>query len=81
MIFCLIDPQVFWSDSGELCCIATEDSFYILKYNQEAASKGLENKDEFMTEDGIEEAFEVCLNIAVSHLFWMYTSGCDKHNS
>ena len=60
MIFCLIDPQVFWSDSGELCCIATEDSFYILRYNQEAASKGLENKDEFMTEDGIEEAFEVC---------------------
>ena len=51
--------QVFWSDSGELCCIATEDSFFILKYSQEAVSRALENKDDLITEDGIEDAFEV----------------------
>ena len=51
--------KVFWSDSGELCCIATEDSFFILKYNQEAVTRAIENKDELVTEDGVEDAFEV----------------------
>ncbi|PIO34969.1 hypothetical protein AB205_0144280 [Aquarana catesbeiana] len=27
--------QIFWSDSGELVCIATEESFFILKYLSE----------------------------------------------
>lgn len=54
-----IQPKnVFWSDNGELCCIATEDSYYILKYSQEAMARGLENKEELMTEDGFEDAFE-----------------------
>lgn len=54
-----IQPKnVFWSDSGELCCIATEDSFFILKYSQEAVSRALENRDDLVTEDGIEDAFE-----------------------
>ena len=37
----------------------TEDSFFVLKYNQEAVSRAMENKDELVTEDGIEDAFEV----------------------
>ena len=55
----LFSLKVFWSDSGELCCIATEDSFFILKYSQEAVSRALENRDDLVTEDGIEDAFEV----------------------
>eukprot|EP00794_Sanderia_malayensis_P015194 gene15194-16762_t len=54
-----IQPKsLYWSDSGELCCIATEDSFYILKYNQNAVNAAMENKDENVTADGIEDAFE-----------------------
>ncbi|XP_065060961.1 coatomer subunit beta'-like isoform X2 [Rhopilema esculentum] len=54
-----IQPKnVFWSDSGELCCIATEDSYFILKYSQDAVTRAMENKDELMTEDGVEDAFE-----------------------
>ena len=38
--------------------IATEESFYILKYNPEAVEKAKDNTDA-VTEDGIEEAFDV----------------------
>nr|XP_061797885.1 coatomer subunit beta'-like isoform X3 [Nerophis lumbriciformis] len=54
-----IQPKhIFWSDSGELVCIATEESFFILKYLSEKVADSQENK-EGMTEDGIEDAFEV----------------------
>ncbi|XP_074654066.1 coatomer subunit beta'-like isoform X2 [Tubulanus polymorphus] len=54
-----ITPKnVFWNDSGELLCIATEESFYILKYSSEAVDQAKETK-EGVTEDGIENAFDV----------------------
>ena len=39
-------------------CIATEESFFILKYSSEAVERARETK-EGVTEDGIEDAFEV----------------------
>lgn len=42
-----------------MCCITTEESYYILKYSQDNVNTALENKDEMITEDGIEEAFDV----------------------
>lgn len=53
--------QVFWSENGELVCIACEESFYILQYNQECLAKAKEDS-ELMTEDGIEDAFTVSLS-------------------
>lgn len=50
--------QIYWSDSGELCCIATDESFFILKYSTENVAKAQETP-EVMTEDGIEDAFDV----------------------
>lgn len=50
--------QIFWSDSGELVCIATEESFFILRYMAEKVAASQEN-NEGVTEDGIEDAFEV----------------------
>lgn len=52
--------QIFWSDSGELVCIATEESFFILKYLSEKVAAAQETH-EGVTEDGIEDAFEVPL--------------------
>ncbi|ESO11584.1 hypothetical protein HELRODRAFT_96758 [Helobdella robusta] len=49
---------LFWNESGEQLCIATEDSFYILRYNVEAFERS-KDKPEMVTEDGIEEAFDV----------------------
>lgn len=55
-----IQPKnVFWSENGEMCCITTDESYFILKYVQENVAAALENKDEMVTEDGIEEAFDV----------------------
>lgn len=51
-------PQIFWSENGELVCIATEESYFILKYSSEAVENAKEAKDK-VTEDGIEDAFEV----------------------
>ena len=49
---------MFWNESGELLCIATEESFFILKYSSDAVEKARESPDN-ITEDGIEDAFEV----------------------
>ncbi|CAL9684704.1 unnamed protein product [Knipowitschia caucasica] len=54
-----ITPKhVFWSDSGELVSIATEESFFVLRYMSEKVAAALEKKSD-ITEDGIEEAFDV----------------------
>ena len=50
--------QIFWSENGELVCIATEESLFILKYNSEAVEQAKDDKEK-VTEDGIEDAFEV----------------------
>ena len=50
--------QVYWSDSGELVCIASEDAYYILKYNPEGVATAL-STNQGIDEDGIEAAFDV----------------------
>ncbi|XP_052225697.1 coatomer subunit beta'-like isoform X7 [Dreissena polymorpha] len=50
--------SIYWSENGELVCISTEESFFILKYRQEAVDQA-KNDKELVTEDGIEEAFDV----------------------
>ncbi|CAK6965402.1 coatomer subunit beta'-like [Scomber scombrus] len=54
-----IQPKhIFWSDSGELVSIATDESFFVLRYLPEKVAAVQESKEP-MTEDGIEDAFEV----------------------
>ncbi|XP_074535727.1 coatomer subunit beta'-like [Halichoeres trimaculatus] len=54
-----IQPKhIFWSDSGELVCIATSESFFVLRYLSEKVAAAQESKQD-ITEDGIEDAFEV----------------------
>lgn len=54
-----IQPKhVFWSESGELACLATEDSYFILRYDANIVAKALETK-EGISEDGCEDAFTV----------------------
>jgi len=54
--------DIFWNESGELVCISTEESFFILKYNAEAVTKALQTKEN-LTEDGVEDAFDVVAEI------------------
>ena len=50
--------QVLWSETGEHVCIATDDSFYILRYSSQAVDAAKADP-ELSTPDGIEDAFEV----------------------
>jgi len=55
-----IQPKnVFWSENGEMCCITTDESYFVLKYVPDNVTAALENKEEMITEDGIEDAFDV----------------------
>lgn len=49
---------IFWSDNGDLVSIASEDSFFILRYDQNKLAEAQDNKD-LVTEDGIENSFDV----------------------
>jgi len=82
-----ITPKmIFWNESGELLCIATEESFFILRYKSEAVEAIKDNPDS-VTEDGIEDAFEVIGETAesVKTGCWVgdcfiYTSGVNRLN-
>ncbi|XP_067102070.1 coatomer subunit beta'-like isoform X1 [Osmerus mordax] len=82
-----IQPKhIFWSDSGELVCIATEESFFVLRYLSEKVAVAQETK-EGVTEDGIEDAFEVLGEIqeVVKTGIWVgdcfiYTSSVNRLN-
>ena len=49
---------MYWSDSGELVCLASEESYFILRYNAEAVAEA-QATNQGIDEDGIEAAFEV----------------------
>lgn len=54
--------NVFWSGTGSLVAIATQDSFYILRFDRDAYNAKLEEGTE-ITDEGVEEAFEVVAEI------------------
>ena len=60
-----IQPKgVFWSENGELVCISTEDSYFILRYDADAVAKSLETKEGLTDDAGI----EVCRLFFLWHL-------------
>ncbi|KAK5969966.1 hypothetical protein GCK32_012569, partial [Trichostrongylus colubriformis] len=62
--------HVYWSDSGEMVAICGEESFYVLKYNSEVFTNA---SAEEITEDGVEDTFEVIGEQAegVKTAFWI----------
>ena len=60
--------QVYWAENGERLAIATEDSYFLLKYDPKAVTAFLQ-KGEAVSDDGIEEAFDVS-----SHEFYVSRS-------
>lgn len=50
-----ITPRgVFWSENGELICITTDDSYFVLRYDADAVAKSLETKEGLTDDAGIE---------------------------
>merc|ERR1711872_682022 len=82
-----IQPRVvYWSETGELCCIATDESYFVLKYDSEIVAAAADNKEK-VSEDGIEDAFDVLgeVNESVKTGLWVgdcfiYTNSVNRLN-
>ena len=71
-----IQPKnVYWSETGELCCIATEESYFVLKYDQEKVAAAADNPDK-VSEDGIEDAFDVIGEVQESVKTGLWVGDC-----
>lgn len=57
--------QVYWSESGELVTIATEDTFYVLRFDSDVFLTAVQNGEQ-NEEDGAEDSFEVIHDISGS---------------
>ncbi|KAG5868665.1 hypothetical protein JTB14_009969 [Gonioctena quinquepunctata] len=81
-----IQPRaIYWSDSGKLVCIATEDSYFILSYDSEQLQKARDSNQ--VAEDGVESAFDVLgeVNESVRTGLWVgdcfiYTNAVNRIN-
>merc|ERR1712106_927179 len=71
-----IQPRaVYWSETGELCCIVTEESYFVLKYQTDAVAAAAENPDK-VTEDGIEDAFDVLGEVSETVKTGLWVGDC-----
>lgn len=81
-----IQPRaVYWSDNGRLVCLATEDSYYILGFDQDQVTKAKDAGE--VAEDGVEAAFNVLgeVNETVRTGLWVgdcfiYTNAVNRIN-
>ena len=57
-----VEPRsVYWSENGDLVCLACDDSFYILRFSRENYTAALQAGE--IQEDGVESAIEVITDI------------------
>ncbi|CAL1699921.1 unnamed protein product [Somion occarium] len=78
--------NIFWSGTGSLVAICTEDSYYVLRFDRDAYNAKLEEGSE-ITDEGVEEAFELIAEIPenVKTAKWIgdcfiYTSAANRLN-
>lgn len=50
--------HVFWNESGNLVCLATEESYFILSVKTDMVQAAIDAKQP-LGDDGLEEAFDV----------------------
>ena len=55
--------QVYWSGSGNLVAIASEESFYVLRFDRDAYNAKLESGAD-LGDEGVEEAFDLVAEIS-----------------
>ncbi|XP_050309549.1 coatomer subunit beta' [Anthonomus grandis grandis] len=70
-----IQPKaVHWSDSGNLVCLATDDSYYILSFDSDQVQKARENNE--VAEDGVESAFDVLGEVSETVRTGLWVGDC-----
>ena len=55
--------QIYWSGSGTLVSITSEESYYILKFDRDAYNEKIDAGAE-LGDEGVEEAFELVAEIS-----------------
>ena len=59
-----VQPKsIKWSETGELCVLVCEDSFFVLRYNRDTVTAAFE-KGGAVGEDGVDDAFTVVHEIS-----------------
>ncbi|KAJ1938034.1 Coatomer subunit beta', partial [Linderina pennispora] len=59
-----VEPKnIFWSESGEFFAVATEDSYFVLRYNRDAFLESAQQNGNQTGEEGVEEAVEFITEI------------------
>jgi len=78
--------QVYWSENGDMVCISSEESYFVLKFNSETVATAQETK-EGVSEDGIDDAFDVLGEVqeSIKTGKWVgdcfiYTNGVNRLN-
>jgi coatomer subunit beta' len=59
---------VYWSDSGDLVAIATDETFYVLRYNRAAHFASI-NAGKADPNEGVEDAFELVAELSEKYSF------------
>lgn len=54
---------MFWSGTGTLVAITTDDSFYVLRFDRDAYLAKLEEGGDF-SDEGVEEAFKLVTEVS-----------------
>ncbi|PWZ06357.1 Coatomer subunit beta'-1, partial [Zea mays] len=72
--------NVYWADSGDLVAIASDTSFYILKYNRDIVASYLEGGKP-VDEEGVEDAFELLHEINERVRTGIWVGDCFIYNN
>nr|CAB3468287.1 unnamed protein product [Digitaria exilis] len=72
--------NVYWADSGDLVTIASDSSFYILKYNRDLVSSHLDGGAS-AGEEGVEDAFELLHEINERVRTGLWVGDCFIYNN
>lgn len=67
--------DIKWSESGDLMCIASEESFFILRYNRDVVAAAFD-ADSAISEDGIEGAFTLVHEVAEQLRTFIWVGDC-----
>ncbi|KAG6425941.1 hypothetical protein SASPL_110150 [Salvia splendens] len=72
--------NLYWADSGDLVAIASDTSFYILKYNRDIVSAHLDS-GRSVDEQGVEDAFELLYEINERVRTGLWVGDCFIYNN
>ncbi|KAJ6808352.1 coatomer subunit beta'-1-like isoform X2 [Iris pallida] len=72
--------NLYWADSGDLLTIASDTSFYILKYNEDIVSSYLDSGNP-VDEQGVEDAFEMLHEINERVRTGIWVGDCFIYNN